>query len=510
VRADDAMWVIIPDPEDSKEPWVGQIIRGTEAKSPWRFELIRTVNHSDLYRQEPFQGANNVLGLLDHQKPCTLLRPIVDKVDPGRLDVKNTSQRTIVSGEFQALLSDIPAEHGDERKFLGIAFESEALDAWCGAPTFERDFDMETRTPTLDIKPTETDTFVISGFGDVTITRTARLASKLRSSSLRSATIFEVEFEEPRSINEVMSLAFGLERLFGFLVGFRGRYPVFTTWIGTKIGSGDSARNYDGALEIGNVDWSEGEAPHPHGCVHLKGLSGAELPQILERFLAHEHDIIDQIHAVEFGRFFSRNLNERFAVAMPVLDSYVKRRYQSGEEESYIDAQDAFFAWIDTSPSRVVREFPKKHVSIKNEKAPGLKTLLLRAIEAMNAKGFRFSPELAGQIQDRRGKLFHAAPQMGEDEALSFSMQVRAITGLLLFHTFEDLGVDSSCLVDRYHALSDMRPFLKALTRRAEPAATGESTGPVDEPEDASDVPRAAPEEPVGAGGDVGAGRVRG
>ncbi|MBB3952368.1 hypothetical protein GGQ76_003682 [Aureimonas jatrophae] len=415
-----------------------------------------------------------MIGLLDHEKPCTLIRPIVEHIDPGRLDVKNKSQRTIIKGEFQALLSDIPAEDGDEPKFMGVAFESVALDAWFGSPTFARDFNRETRTPTLDIKPSETETFAAGGLGQVTITRAARLDSKLRSSSLRSATIFRVDFEAAKSINEVMSLAFSLERLFGFLVGFRGPYPAFTTWTANKIKAGDIEWNYDGTLQLGSVDWTEGEPPHPLSCVHLKGIAGGELPSILERYLANEGNIIDRIHAVEFSRFFSRNINDRFAVSMPVIDSYVQGRYKTGDETSYIDAQSEFFAWIESSTSEPVREFPKKHISIKNSKAPGLKTLLLRAIEHVNGKGFCFDPELATRIQDRRGKLFHAAPQMAKDEVLKFYIEVRAIAGLLLLHTIEDLGINIEYLAHRYHALGDLQPFMQPPKRDRKPADPSE------------------------------------
>ena len=470
------MWIIIPDPDEKKEAWVGQITRDSAVKSSWQFELVRPVNYADLYRQEPFHDADNVIGLLDHQKPCTLIRPIITRVDPGKIDVKNKSQRTIVAGEFQALLSDINAEDGDEQKFLGIAFESEALDAWYGTPTFGRDFDYVAKTPTLDIKPTKTDDFNVIDFGQVAITRTARLASKLRSSSLRSATVFRVEFQRPRSINEVISLAFGLERLFGFLVGFRGEYPVFITWISDKIKSGEIEYNYDGTLEIGNVDWSEGEIPHPLSCIHLNGINNATLPTILEKFLAREDDVVNQIHAVEFSRFFSRNLNDRFAVAMPVLESYVQKRYKTGEEESYIQSQVEFFAWIDSSSSEAVREFPRKHVSIKNSKAPSLKTLLTRAIDFCNQKGFCFDIELADRIQKRRGKLFHAAPQISKDDVLSFSLEVRAVTGLLLLHTLDDIGIDIAYLANRYHALGDLRPFMIAPNQQQEKEA-GEAKG---------------------------------
>lgn len=477
------MWILIRDSDCAKEPWVGQITRAVVAKSPMRFELVRPVDFADLYRKEPFLAANNVIGLLDYQKPCTLIRPIVERIDPGRLDVKNKSQRTIITGVFQALLSDIPVEDGDEQKFLGFAFESESLDAWHGTLAFDHNFDFETRTTRLDIKPNETTTFTVVGLGRVTVTRTALLTSERRYSSVHSATVFKVEFEKPKSINEVMSLAFGLARLFGFLIGFRGPYPVFTTWTADKIKLGDTEVNYDGTLEIGSVDWSEGDGPHALSCVHLKGIADAELPSILERFLSREKDIVDQIHAVEFSRFFSRNLNDRFAVTMPVLDGYVQSRYKTSKEESFIAAQAEFFAYVDASPSMAVREFSKKHIKVHNKKAPGLKTLLSRAIAFVNSKGFCFDPVLASRIDDRRGRLFHAAPLMGKEEVRSFYLEVQAITGLLLLHTLTDLGIDIAYLADRYHALGDMRPFMRSLnqeTETAETAASGPERGDKD------------------------------
>jgi hypothetical protein len=250
--------------------------------------------------------------------------------------------------------------------------------------------------------------------------------------------------------------------LFGFLVGFRGRYPVFTTWTATQIKAGSFERNYEGTLEIGNVEWSKGEPPHPLWCVHLQGLAGANLPSILERFLAREKDIVTRIQAVEFSRFFSGNLCDRFSVTMPVLESDMRGRYKTGAEESFLAAQDEFFAWIDSSPSEAVREFPKKHISVRNTKASSLKTLLSRAIAYVNEKGFCFDPKLAGRIQDRRGKLFHTVLDMDKDEVISFYLEVQAITGLLLLHTLADLGIDIAYLANQYHALGDMRPFMRS------------------------------------------------
>lgn len=77
----------------------------------------------------------------------------------------------------------------------------------------------------------------------------------------------------------------------------------------------------------------------------------------------------------------------------------------------------------------------------------------------MNEKGFVIPSTLAKRIQQRRGKMFHSTPDMTEEDVGAFSYEISTAVAIVLFHTFEDLGIDPALLTDRYSALTDM-PFL--------------------------------------------------
>ncbi|WP_339030232.1 hypothetical protein WI604_03170 [Bradyrhizobium symbiodeficiens] len=459
------MWIYIPDNDDEKEAWVGTLTPHDGPNSWWGFELIRHTDVKSLYRTSPFDKRSSVIGLLDHQRRCTLIRPLVHHIDPGSLGVRISFPRTRITGQFQALLSDLAVSDVEEEKFGGLVFQSEAFGAWYSPPKYRTEYDFQTATPAVEISETTRDDLILE-IGRVTCTSGVEFSSQLRSGAIRSATSFRLEFSAPASLEKVMATCFGLERLFGFLIGFRGKPPIFKTWLNETYEVGDQKLSYDGTLDIAGINWAEGEPPHPMECIHLNGIGGVSLETILTTFLANQEDFVTRIHAVEFSRFFSKNINERFSVVMPILESHIKGKYTKPDEASYIQHREAFFDWIEKSESEDVKEFSRKHIAVKNEKAPSLATLLTRAIDDVNGRGFRFPAEMAGRLQKRRGRLFHAAPQMMRDqEVLEFFDEVRAATGLLMLHTFIDIGIDIALLADRHSALADLREFLVPPTR---------------------------------------------
>jgi hypothetical protein len=49
---------------------------------------------------------------------------------------------------------------------------------------------------------------------------------------------------------------------------------------------------------------------------------------------------------------------------------------------------------------------------------------------------------------------------MSEKDVRSFYEEVQAATGLLMLHTYDDLGIDLSYLAGQYVGLSEFRSFL--------------------------------------------------
>jgi hypothetical protein len=374
--------------------------------------------------------------------------------------VRIQTPRIRITGEFQALLSDLPIADANENAFAGTSFQSDAFSAWYAPPMYSTDFDFKTRTHAVEISKTKNDEFDLLTIGRVKCTSGVEISSEVRSGVIRSATVFQLDFLSPVSLNEVMATCFSLERLFGFLIGFRGKPPIFNTWLNKTYKVGEHELKYDGKLDIGGINWKEGQPPHPMECIHLNSLGGASLQAILEKFVVNRDDIVTRIHTVEFSRFFSKNINERFSIVMPILESYLKKKYTTPDETTYMEHEKEFFDWIESSKSEAIIEFSRKHIEVKERKTPSLKTLLTRAIDEVNRYGFQFPQQMAGRIQDRRGRLFHSAPQMEEREALELFDEVRAATGLLMLHTYLDLGIDISVLSKRYSALGDLRGFI--------------------------------------------------
>lgn len=453
------MWIYIPE-DDEKEAWVGTVSVPEGPKSGWNFELIRHVEFEDLYRTKPFDEKDTVIGLLDYQQKCTLIRPLIQYIDPGTLGMRFDPPRTRITGEFQALLTDIPVENSDDKIFTSFSFDSNLFAAWYSPPSYRTDFDFNTKTHLVEVKSTETRTFDIKPFGKVTCTSGADLSSDMRLGTIRSAAVFRFDFYEPVSLKEVINVCTGIERLFCFLIGFRGKPPVYNVWINETYRVDDREFAYDGKLDIGGLDWKDGKPPHPMDCVHLNGWGDGTLELILSNFLNEIDGLVSRIHAIELSRFFSKNLNERFSIVMPILESYVRAKYFREDEVEYINLEKSFFEWIDASGCEEYKEFSRKHLSVKKSKSPSLTTLLSRAINRLNVIGFDFDPGYAERIQKRRARMFHSCPRFQEGEVSVFYDEVRAATGILMLHTYLDLGIDISYLKNKVHALRDMRDFL--------------------------------------------------
>ncbi len=314
----------------------------------------------------------------------------------------------------------------------------------------------------MSVKADKTDKFSISGFGTIECTTGARFSDdNVHSTSIKSASLFKLSFDKPKSLDETQRICFGLERLFGFLIGHRGPLPEFSVWLNKQYQMEDQKIHYSGTLEIGGAYYVDEKPPHPMRCVHLAALGVVRLEMIVGNFLKGHNDLITRIHAVEFCRFFTTNLNDRFSVIMPVLEEYLKKRYTGSDELTYIQHRAKFFAYIDESEDEDLKEFARKHLSVKNDKAPSLATLIERGIEHLNGKGFVIPVELAKRIQQRRGKVFHSTPDMTADDVGEFNIEIVAAVAIILLHTFEDLGIDPALLADRYSALSDMAFLMK-------------------------------------------------
>lgn len=112
-------WIYIPERDGGGEPWTGRIWAEGEQSRRWSFEAIRHAEIKDIYASGVFEGAKPVSVLLDHQRPATLIRPLVLRVDPGKVGTTHPFPRTRLEGSFQALLTGLAIKDEETPQFAG-------------------------------------------------------------------------------------------------------------------------------------------------------------------------------------------------------------------------------------------------------------------------------------------------------------------------------------------------------------------------------------------------------
>ena len=153
--------------EVGRQPWVGVISPPDRSGASWGFEMIRHVDIQDAYVIDPLDGPETVCAMLDFQQRCTLLRPRVLTVDPGKVGSLLLAERTRIVGEFDALLSGLPVVDVNTPSFVRLSFDSGVFAAWYGAQMFGTKTDPKTRACVVETKSTES-TEVILPKGKVT------------------------------------------------------------------------------------------------------------------------------------------------------------------------------------------------------------------------------------------------------------------------------------------------------------------------------------------------------
>ncbi|WP_157136846.1 hypothetical protein [Sphingomonas sp. PAMC 26617] len=456
-------WIYVPEKgasdDSERADWTGRIWSEGEQTVRWQFEVIRLTEPRTIYDQGVFQGALPVSVLVDHQRPATLVRPIAFLVDPGKSGTKHPYLRTRLTGSFQALLTGRAVADENEPIFVGMGMESETFAAWYGGRSFDDTVGEDHRTTSIEIRKPEEELVVVPGLGKVTAVRSPFVQRGHASSEVRTRTVLRITFDQPRSLSEALDLCLGVELLFGFLTGFRPKFPMFHLWgAGTE---GNERVPQDAELELGGVSFRPDKLPHFLERMHMKGRDAAGLKEVLEVYAANQFDIPTRIAAVQIGRWFGGTLNERFASVMPVLEELLKARFKSGEETSYLASEQAFFDYVDAAEDPAVGEFARKHLEVKNKKSPGLPTLITRAIKVLNDAGFEFGADLPKRINKRRASMFHSSPLIDGGDVQAFYEEASSATAMLTLLTLRDLGVDLAPLSGHYPSMRDLSQFMK-------------------------------------------------
>ncbi|MUZ74798.1 hypothetical protein GOZ90_19090 [Agrobacterium vitis] len=479
-------WIYVPETEPD-DFWTGRISLDESSAGHWQFEAIRmTGDGANPYSTGVFESAGPVSILIDHREKGTLIWPLVNHVEPKSAHL----DRTKIKGSFQALVSGACIENMDEPVFHSIFVESPAFAAWYGTKSPKAIRDEHYRTRSIELADPEKEELTIEALGNVTVTTLALYEQGADADQLKNTVRLDITFDRLRSLAEVMDLAMGLEMLFGFLVGYR---PPMSTFGMRKPANEDPSKLATSRLHLGGAFFREQSIPHPLNRLNMRGRDQSSLEAVLAAYIENPERLLNNIHAIEYSRWFGASLNDQFAAVMPVFEEYVQGKFKTADEESYLSTASDFWAYVENAPSQDLIDFANKHLKVQESKAPGLPTVIKRALTELNEQGFAFDLQLAKRINNRRAQMFHRAPVVSESAVSDFHEEKLAVTAALMLLTLRDLGVrldgiaenlgalmEHARFTQRWNELEKERADRRSRRQKDEADKKGKKNGPAD------------------------------
>lgn len=455
--------IYIRDPNSNRQAWTGEIRYPTSSAETFKFEAIRPNGITDLYCTTPFEmnaGDLNVVncieGLLDFQRPCTLVRPLIVSVNPGSLGTSVHGLRTVVKGSFSALVTGESVSDADRPIFKELSFSSASLAAWAKAVEVEEDELEAGKKYSLKYSAPNTRRYRLDGIGVAELSTSFSRSWTQSSRSIKARPLFTLRFTKLMSLNMIMKIAGELETLFSFLVGHPTEFPDFTL----KAGRGSRSRY--AILTLSGVHHKPtDESLDKDRCIHFEGCDRATLGVILRNFFLNREDFIERIMTINYSTHFAKTVNDAFSSTVPILEIYLKRRFKNTEEAQLHNLKEEFFSFIEREAKEELREFSRKHIKFVKEKPRGLLQYIEEAITYLNERGWKIPTKMARNIRDRRGAAFHGTWSLKGDDFYKFHWENKIARAILLFLTLEELGIDIEKAAKRYPVISEFNLLIQ-------------------------------------------------
>lgn len=454
-------WVYLPE-EEGEEPWIGQLSTPDRPGGRATFEILR---HSEGLFDESvgaLEKSEVLIALLDHQQLATIIGPFVSRIDPGSVGVGYAATRTRLEGSFQNLLIGLAVSDLDEKILKGVTIASDSFRLWY-APDFGVKVERKGEEQTVKWSKVASEVFEVEGVGAFTCSCSNKLENNAGSQTFTPQVLMNIAFQELKSVRDVTDLVWGIESLFGFLIGFRLRPPSITVWTAEtyKLDEGGREYSWSGNLKLCSANWNDEKHPDKFEIQSWRNADAPNTDEIISSFLKNRESFMKRIHAINEANLFSKTLDRSFAAIAPALEEYLKGRFTAADELQYQNVRQKFFDYIDACPDEAIKEFSRQHIEeAPKGKKPGFKQLIERAIKELEPTNLSFSTALPREINSQRGTLFHTVPTFKASSVQTLLESTRGATFILLLLTFADLGFDLRKLHLSTHRFGKYRQFL--------------------------------------------------
>lgn len=460
--------VLIQDVTEKGTDWSGTIKYPSKSGQMFSFEAIRPIDISEMYSTSPFpwgemgveEKVKCVTALLDFQRPCTFVRPLIFSVNPGSMGTSLRGMRTKIKGSFQALLEGMSVADPDEPLFKEVWFSSEALSVWARPAIVEEQQIDAGQRYSLEFNAPTPRRYKIVGVGCIELNTDFSRSWTWRNKEIFHNPVLSLKFNKKRSLSDCIKICGELEVLLGFLTGFRTRFPEFNLVAGSSRGrnaSADTAR-----LVLSGVHFSKRKGKvERSNCLHFEGRDGANLGRIVRKFFERPEDIVDRMGAVQYATNLSRNMNDKFSRVIPILEKFLKERFPGDKQEGIENHKDEFFEFLEKEAPPHLMEFSKRFLIFRPNKPEGFKRNIESAISYLNERGWDIPMKMAQNIQKRRGGAFHGSWKMEGEDILRFHWEITIATVILMFLTLEELGINIKKATKYYRVRWDYGLLLK-------------------------------------------------
>ena len=251
---------------------------------------------------------------------------------------------------------------------------------------------------------TEVEAFDLVGIGKIKIFFAHEGSIEIGSETKTYVPYVSIDFDHPRSFEQIDNICTLLDSLFSFLTMTAVRPAELTL---TPSGMQPDAIGHHTLLRSG-VRWNTGSNERRYS----NFLSRSDVPSvktlITDTVNAHwEASFL--LEAINESLHFAKRCDSSFGLIFPKLERFLDKWFSGDDEANYLNKEKKFFEYVNASDDEEVVSFCQKHIEIKKSKKRGIKQKLRVAIKTLNnSVGCDIDAAVAGRIVEFRQSQFHA------------------------------------------------------------------------------------------------------
>lgn len=284
--------------------------------------------------------------------------------------------------------------------------------------------------PSADhFKSTDTrlETFAVDSLGRFGIFLSHEGAIGIGKDSRKFTPYLSIEFSHPRSFVQIAGICAQLDSMFSFLT----MTAVKPSKLILKPADADDPAQRHTLLRSGQL-WNYPSRDR----THTRFLSRKDVPSlamVIDGAMKSWGESTLLLEAINQSLHFSESCDDCFRKVFPRLERFLDAWFSGKDDADFRQHKDKFFHYIASSDDSSIKEFSRKHISVKDKKSRSLLQKLEKAIMTLNeAIGSKIDFGNAREICDFRTTQFHGTNFVEVAQATANCEKVAGLCNFML------------------------------------------------------------------------------